>query len=1641
MSENSLVPLYNKEIYITNAEFEGCFIKIWGHFFCPKRSNMEKSLQNYESYSRDMKTIDLYGNTPYIYVWKLGIEVRVYRCKIISSDFQTKIHTILLIDYGRTMVASFVDVREISMDVNKSIINGLTQRASVYTYLLSGYISKSKSNSELNELLSNQYYSYRTDFEIEGVSFITLLNLDNKILLETGMADTIELSKIIIIANNMSKVLSLNKKRDIKNSCPIPAKESDLQYLRSQQLDNLTIQNIFVTKVSVGEDTILLTVRTVDYESEYLQKMLQSIDRQNLVLSPVLEVHTPCLILVQNKFARAVILDVKINGLLVDLIDYGIHEFVLRTTVFQIPTECNVIEMRSLNVILDKPKDFSQETIKKLLLNQNFGMLPKKIDPNYGLYKIELFSKKGNEICDVFVNQRNENENSVSKCSLSPKSSNDYLITEIQDDDKISTTGSCSFTILHQSNNDQITIDSQEERISSIEKITCLQVEKLSNKSELLCVLLTYKSPMHFFVRQYNADFHCYFENIKSSLEERYILKKFDIIKNMYVILKHYSGLIYRAQVVNMDSIVERIELKLVDEGNEIVNEEFDKIVLYNFLESDCIMPAQLVLECSLSDMWFPLLNIDVAMIVKSHFHNASIYKCIITGKDEIGRNSVKMIEKDSNIDIADSILKSGFGQRLESVMKTEETPYEESVLNGQSFLSYVVYSHYKLFIQPEPYTVDELEEEIKNYITDNPIYEPISLIDLQGKYCLATLNNGQWFRAYVKNISDESIIVKLFDIGLLTDVTISQVRPITKDLMKKPQLCLICDMETKELSFKIAEKTLYNVTVTSIKPNGLLSVKISEHFSSPLPIPVVRGIEKISKVHVDGDVAYLQRVEDHCKLLKMSETLSKINSKLCITSIMNSGDLYMFENHGLYYRCVIKSVNLKMANVHCIDYGYEKQLEKKKLQFIGSNKVAKLPGLAIPVKTFPGAINITNIFLTNLFINDDKSISAAPFKINLILPHGDIIENLKNKCLVKISCMYSYQDCWIVPDMQYTKEKLISEALDQIQTKTIFSVSEVGALCAALHPLDKKWYRALVLSVANDSLNVLAIDTGEHFKTYKTTKLASGLQSIPNLAINCRIKSNVDAKKFVNKMVFCKLISCEKPLIEVELFINDDLEDDTPLHNNLTVNISKFESFNEFYVVKVENCENTNGDSINISSVNKLFYHCWMEETDDIYINDPKNYDQISEIMTSREWVMQIKNDKEPFLVKLTNNGQDCVDVILDNLVCVYSDYETPEGTNKHEDSSSDNIEQAVTTESGLCYVKNAQVSGNISLENLIIPKLEKVVIIKVETLHWFYIHSVSLFDLYKDRIIHELDMCIIELKVNAKLLNTVVVTFSNKKGTWCRAVVDKIISESIAYCYFIDYGMYENCSEFYKPTEFLSLCPFIVRRCALIASKLEDKENEIWYPNVLEMFKDISSINGLVMDMIVQKEGSPSLVILQIEGNDISEMLLPQIVVITHIESFSNFIVQTVSSDLNTIKEEFKLGNITLVPVDDPKIGDIYIANINLELKRIRFDALGGTKYVVIDIDDTLDAISVDCLYEVPEKIQDIPIFTLRCSLILDDNEKNYSFDNFKRISKIKNEAFVMCIITETDGKSPNLVKLYLNNKNIQDFIIKSN
>lgn len=116
---------------------------------------------------------------------------------------------------------------------------------------------------------------------------------------------------------------------------------------------------------------------------------------------------------------------------------------------------------------------------------------------------------------------------------------------------------------------------------------------------------------------------------------------------------------------------ITEISLQLVDEGNKIIHDNFNNIVLYMFIESDCCLPVQLVLNCSLNNMWFPVLDVDISTLLKPYFTNGKLYTIQIIETDEYNVNLVDMVEKDTNIDISNSILNSGIGQRLCAAMKT----------------------------------------------------------------------------------------------------------------------------------------------------------------------------------------------------------------------------------------------------------------------------------------------------------------------------------------------------------------------------------------------------------------------------------------------------------------------------------------------------------------------------------------------------------------------------------------------------------------------------------------------------------------------------------------------------------------------------------------------------------------------------------------------------------------------------------------------------------------------------------------------------------------------------------------------------------------------------------------------------------
>lgn len=208
--------------------------------------------------------MDLYGNTIYLYIWKKDSIIRAHRCQVIYSDLTEKCHTIVLVDYGKKLVVPFTEVRELTKDIDQSLLIGLSQRITVISFLLSGYICKEdKSNQRLIQILCNKYYKYQRDFEVSGITFVTLFDVD-KNLLDIGAVNAIDVGLMMSIAKSMPLEIESNNKNDIIHSCPIPSKMKQLcSSLKFQHLTYANYMKVMVTEFSVDNNIILLTIKTV----------------------------------------------------------------------------------------------------------------------------------------------------------------------------------------------------------------------------------------------------------------------------------------------------------------------------------------------------------------------------------------------------------------------------------------------------------------------------------------------------------------------------------------------------------------------------------------------------------------------------------------------------------------------------------------------------------------------------------------------------------------------------------------------------------------------------------------------------------------------------------------------------------------------------------------------------------------------------------------------------------------------------------------------------------------------------------------------------------------------------------------------------------------------------------------------------------------------------------------------------------------------------------------------------------------------------------------------------------------------------------------------------------------------------------
>lgn len=478
-----------------------------------------------------------------------------------------------------------------------------------------------------------------------------------------------------------------------------------------------------------------------------------------------------------------------------------------------------------------------------------------------------------------------------------------------------------------------------------------------------------------------------------------------------------------------------------------------------------------------------------------------------------------------------------------------------------------------------------------------------------------------------------------------------------------------------------------------------------------------------------------------------------------------------------------------------------------------------------------------------------------------------------------------------------------------------------------------------------------------------------------------------------------------------------------------------------------------------------KSVYLCCLEDSEeDDLTNDPFYLSIISNIMTSREWTMKTSSVREPYRVSLSIDGEDCFDVVSKFLPTpdagdtanssLSPSADGPENSDAlvvEEKPENDTAKKNGPENNGALTMgenpKNDAAEKNGTENEPVVPQSEMVTIRNFETVKSFQARSECLYTLYMERINAELKTCATRKRALKKnRVGSIAVGFSNSLDDCYRVLVESVTSHG-TNCYLLDYGEYDVFREFYKPTRFLLTCPPIVRRCSLYAPSLAGKEDEIWFRDVDDVFEDIATIDGIRFEMTVRdgggggggRHGPPCAVSLMLDNVDIGEMLCPVNVRVTRVRSLTDFrVTATADGEQRAAAEPPEpSGNVPRVFAANPVPGGLYLARRHSKLARVRFESLGGVKYVVNDVDDTLDDFSVSELYELPDHLVHVPPSAMACSLILDDREDAYSLDAFRRLAD-ERVVFVMSIINETgSGTKPNLVRLYYAHRDVVDIL----
>ncbi|XP_025206363.1 maternal protein tudor [Melanaphis sacchari] len=418
------------------------------------------------------------------------------------------------------------------------------------------------------------------------------------------------------------------------------------------------------------------------------------------------------------------------------------------------------------------------------------------------------------------------------------------------------------------------------------------------------------------------------------------------------------------------------------------------------------------------------------------------------------------------------------------------------------------------------------------------------------------------------------------------------------------------------------------------------------------------------------------------------------------------------------------------------------------------------------------------------------------------------------------------------------------------------------------------------------------------------------------------------------------------------------------------------------------------------IACYHAMAYHCMLDDVDhEEYVISTENdiYDIIFNFLGSVEVVVTFLSNEETFLVNMKWDNR-CIKTYVNNIISYGLIPKTYEILKK--------IDQS-----------NAKMVVNL---------------IYAQSINEFYVETEDSKEI-QNKIENILENETVWEPLTEYKIGKMAIAKSLTDNRWYRVRILMIHEGGECTCYFIDYGVQDKCSEFYKAVGYLKLAPPFIKLCSLHIPSIKNKKK--LFDSLSKSFTDeMEQYKHKKMTIVIVKTGEPCVVELYVDNFNVAKLIEPIPVIVFNVIHMNILTVQVNSSSRLAVMNE--LSKIkTLSPVEKPKYCRIYGALVNNQWYRaeLKNKFKGSMDVILVDMGSSI--INVEKLFKLPNHIQNLKYLTLRCSLGLD--EKYFSLHKLKLICNSKTEF--MMIVNKNNNTDGHLIQLLYNGVDVATIIKK--